>query len=147
MKELENNNESFSHVGNKIPFTVPSDYFEKLPMRIQNLCISQPKEGAIVPFFQIIRSQLALASGFVLLVIIAFAGYYYIQPQKHSVILSNDDYIEIVNKQIYDYDEGHLLNAVKNPINNLSPKDDLTDEMIQYLLQENIDYVTLMEQY
>lgn len=147
MKELENN-EKFFMAGKELPFNVPDGYFDKLPTRIQHLCVSQPDSSPLTqPFFLVLRSQLALATGFVALVLLAFAGYFYLQPQVPVDILSNSDYIEIVRIDIAEYDEA-ILSSVSNeksPCDSL--KLDRTDEMIKYLLEENVDFVTLMEQY
>ncbi len=147
MKELEKNKEVIGRFGRELPFKVPSEYFEELPMKIQSICLSKEKEKVHIPFLQLIKSQLALAMGFIILAALAFAGYYYIKPPSQNSVLTNDDYIEIVEKHISDFDEGHLLNAVKDSKDTHSPSNDLTDEMIRYLLKENVDYVTLMEQY
>jgi hypothetical protein len=147
MKKLENSKEVFENFERELPFKVPSGYFEDLPLRIQSICLSQEKERVHIPLLQLVKSQLALAMGFVILAALAFAGYYYIKPPSQNGVLTNDDYIEIVEKHISDFDEGHLLNAVKDTKEPHSPSNDLADEMIRYLLKENVDYVTLMEQY
>ena len=147
MKKEEEINESFSTFGRETPFTVPNNYFEQLPTHIQNICLSHQKPSNVYSLLEVIKSQLALASGFLAFVVIAIAGYYYLQPHEQNLVLSNDDYIEIVQKNITEFDEVLIMNEMKDPKKNQLPKHDLTEEMIRYLVQENIDYVTLMEQY
>jgi hypothetical protein len=150
MKELENINESFASAGKVTPFKVPDGYFEKLPMQIHERCVgkSATEKTRIVPLWQVIRSQLALASGFAALALLGFVAYYYIQPTDHNqVVLSNDDYIEIVKRNIYDYDEGRLVKESGKYISYDSINNELKEDMIQYLLDQDIDYVTLMEQF
>lgn len=150
MKELDNINESFASAGKEVPFKVPTGYFDTLPMRIQERCVNISPVGNKQPvsIWQVIKSQLTLASGFAAFAIIAFAAFYYLKPAEQTIVLSNDDYIEIIQKSIYDYDEQRLAKESNGLIHGDSLKDNnLKDEMIQYLLDENVDYVTLMEQY
>lgn len=142
-------NEIFGSVGKEIPFKVPKDYFENLPTRIQEKCVSthSVSNGQNASVWQVVKSQFTLAFGFVAFALIAFAAFFYIQPKEQVNQLSNDDYINIVEKHIYDYDEARLANESEGLVNYDSVKNNLKDEMIQYLLDENVDYVTLMEQY
>lgn len=147
MKDLENNSEKLELLRKELPFKVPEGYFDELPARIQNLCVGEEKEKTQVSLFQLVKAQMSLAAGFIILVGLALAGYYFIKPPADKVMLTNDDYIEIVEKHITDFDEGHLLNAVKDSREIHTPSNDMTEEMIRYLLKENLDYVTLMEEY
>jgi hypothetical protein len=149
MKELENINKLIGSAGKETPFKVPDGYFDQLPLRIQDQCVSENVEEntKIVPLWQVVRSQLALASGFAAIALIAFVGYYYLQPTDQGQVLSNDDYIEIVKRNIYDYDEGKLIKESGKFISYDSINNELKEDMIQYLLDQDIDYVTLMEQF
>jgi hypothetical protein len=149
MKELENINKLLGSAGKETPFKVPEGYFDKLPLRIQEQCASDNaiEKTKIVPMWQVIRSQLALASGFAAMALIGFIGYYYLQPSDQGQVLSKDDYIEIVKRNIYDYDEGRLIKESGKFISYDSINNELKEDMIQYLLDQDIDYVTLMEQF
>lgn len=146
MKDFTNNDELNLKVDKKLPFSVPDGYFDTLPGRIQNLCINSQKQKPFAIFIQTVRTQLALAAGFAALVVLAYAGYFYIQTTPTQRELSNNDYIEIVSKRISDFDEGQLVEASGVNVKFDSIKPDKNDQIIQYLLEENIDYVTLMEQ-
>ncbi|MFP4557191.1 MAG: hypothetical protein ACLFNU_09995 [Bacteroidales bacterium] len=149
MRELENKETSFLPDGRKAPFVAPSGYFDELPRRIQERCIAEKpiNESKKAPLIQVLKSQLALASGFIGLALLAFLGYYNLKPtDKTTIQLSNDDYIEIVSRNIYDFDETTLMERAGYNSSN-HPDDSLNEEMIQYLLDEDIDYTTLIEQY
>lgn len=138
-----------SKFGKELPYSVPQGYFDSLPERIQEKCASEHPiaKKQNVTLWDTLKSQVSLAAGFAALAILAFAGYYVLQPTNNdAVILSNDDYIEIIQRNIYDYDEGSIVDEVK-PLdtNDSLPRHD--EEMIQYLLDQNIDYTTLIEQY
>lgn len=146
MKEFENINESFSFIGKELPFEVPVDYFERLPMRIQKQCVQpQTAKGLHVPFLTVLRSQLSLAAGFIGMAMLALAGYYFIRPSE-PLNTAKSDYIEIVQKNIYEGEMGRK-NEVNNKDSNDSLKNNLRDEMFKYLIEDNGDYVTLMEKY
>lgn len=149
MKELDNKNDFFESIGKEIPFDVPKDYFDKLPTRIQELCVgsSSVNTSQKVSIWQVVKTQFTLAFGFVGFALIAFAIFFYIKPQDQAKVLTNDDYIKVVEKHIYDYDEVRLTNESEGLVNYDSIRDEMKDEMIQYLLDENVDYVTLIEQY
>jgi hypothetical protein len=150
MNQFEHINSPLAQNGRELPFQVPDGYFDKLPTLIQEKCISHShaNEPKVAPAWQVIKSQLALAVGFVAFALVAFTGYYFLQPSSEPGSLSNGEYIEIVKKQIYHYDEAIITSeASRTSISYDSVKNDYRDDMIQYLLDENIDYVTLIEQY
>jgi len=102
--------------GKELPFSVPDDYFESLPRRIQEQCTQpqhkQPKES----WFFALRSQLALAAGFALLVVAAYFGYYTTTrsiPAK-SYTLQKSDYLNIVSRSINEFDDIDLYRAIEN---------------------------------
>jgi hypothetical protein len=147
MKDLINNEDFKFKATRKAPFTVPNEYFERLPERIQDLCNNPTKQKPITLFLQTARTQLALAAGFAALVVLGYAGYFFIQrPEVPTQNLTNNDYIEIVSKRISDFDEAQLVDARSINTNIDTLKHNQSNQMIQYLLEENIDYVTLMEQ-
>ncbi|MFO8022813.1 MAG: hypothetical protein R6U65_10130 [Perlabentimonas sp.] len=149
MRELEKKEESILPEGRRNPFVTPSGYFDQLPGRVQERCVAEKPihESKRTSTIQVLRSQLALASGFIGLAFLAFIGYYFMQPTNNtSTKLTNDDYIEIVKRNIYDYDEATLMEG-SNTNANAHYNDSVKDEMIQYLLDDDIDYTTLIEQY
>jgi hypothetical protein len=147
MKDLINNEDLKLKANRQLPFTVPNGYFEMLPERIQDFCTKPQQQKPYMVFLQTVRTQLALAAGFAALVVLGYAGYFYIQrPEAPTQNLTNNDYIEIVSKRISDYDETQLVDAGGINTNIDTLKHNKSDQMIQYLLEDNIDYVTLMEQ-
>jgi len=146
MKEIENS-ETFFSAGKEIPYKVPEGYFDELPSRIQQYCLEHSGHNNTYSIFQIVRTQLALAAGFIGFVLFALAGYYYLQPKQPVEVLTCGHYIDIVSIEITDYDEAIIQNDSDKKLPFDSLKHKRTDEMIQYLLEENLDYVTLIEQY
>ena len=93
----------------KLPFTVPEGYFDSLPQRIQEQCVSSP-EAVHTSWRTTFRSQLAFAAGFAALALLASLGYYFTrQLTTKQVIPQNSDYVEIVSRNIYqNYDFEHI---------------------------------------
>ena len=145
MTEINNIEKILSSAGRELPFDVPKDYFENLPQRIQNRCVEQEGMGASnvvnISFFRILKAQLSLAGGFVAMAIIAFTGFYFLKPTNIDNTPVNKEYIQIVQKSIYDYDQ------VDTTAENKSLKDNTKDEMFKHIIDDNSDYVTLMEKY
>jgi hypothetical protein len=150
MEELDKINDSLYAVGKDLPYKVPREYFDNLPMRIQSRCVEQnfkARNSAPVGIAQILKAQLSLAIGFVMMALIAFTGYFYIRPTGNNGDTAKEDYIEIVQKNIYEYDQGAIKNRSKMIDGSDSLKNNYRDEMIKYLIEENNDFVTLMEKY
>ena len=149
MKEKEIINKIESGFGKELAYNVPKGYFDSLPQRIQEYCLTESPihSEERVTVWKAIRAQLSLAAGFVSLAILALVGYYLLQPTNNtSNVLSNDDYIEIIQNNIYDFDEASIIKE-SHPYSLNDSTQSYNDEMIQYLLDQDIDYTTLIEQY
>ncbi len=102
--------------GKELPFSVPDGYFDSLPRRIQERCTQpqhqQPKQSWIFA----LRSQLALAAGFALLVVAAYFGYYTTTRSipRDSYTLQKSDYLNIVSRSISEFDDIDLYKAIEN---------------------------------
>ncbi len=147
MSELENMDPEFFEAGRQNPFTVPQGYFESLPTRVQNYCQEKDVLNEKPNWLLALKSQLALAGGFLLLVLLGYTGYYYGTTINQLNLNAEPDYIKIVEKQITEFDEVELYDAI---LNGSKPKKDslvkpYDDEIIHYLLRENLDNVTLIE--
>lgn len=150
MEDFDKINERLHNAGNDLPYKVPRDYFDSLPMRIQSRCLEQNSKArntAPVGIAQVLKAQLSLAIGFVMMALIAFTGYFYIRPTGNNGDTAKEDYIEIVQKNIYEYDQGAIKNRSKMIDGSDSLRNNFRDEMIKYLIEENNDFVTLMEKY
>jgi hypothetical protein len=149
MSEFENIGRSLNNVGNSNPFGTPKGYFEALPARVQEYCQPQAQKEP-VRLLNVLKAQVALVVGFCFLAVMSYWGYYLVNPSFSTPEVTSTDYVDIVSKHVTEFDEAQLVEAVEamEPINVYdSIKKDVSDEMIQYLLEENVDYVSLMEQY
>lgn len=127
----------------KNPFKVPENYFEDFPEKISNK-ISSPKSK---PHF-IIQSQLALV-GFMIAIMmtfyfgIEFALDNYDNINNNQTVESNiniDDNVEITK-----YDEDLLIDVLIEDTAQINQNKTIEDEdIIEYLIEENIDYDYLL---
>jgi hypothetical protein len=149
MKDLENINESFASAGKELPFKVPQGYFESLPNRIQERCLLEktPVSNVNYSFFRVFKGQLAFAAGFIGLAMMAYTGYYFIHPKSDYSKKTGEDYIEIVQKSIYENYQDLPAKSSRSLLNYDSLKNNHREEVVKYLFEEDIDYVTLMERY
>lgn len=145
MNELNNIENIFSSANRELPFDVPNGYFEDLPERIQNLCIEQQGLGTSktgkASFAKMLKTQLSLAGGFIALAVIASIGFYFLRPTSIDNTPASKEYIQIVQKSIYNSDQ------IGSPTHKDSLKDNTKDEMFKHLIDDNSDFVTLMEKY
>lgn len=145
MNKLNNIDKILSSAGKELPFDVPKNYFEDFPQRIQNRCIEQAGLGRSkagqTSFFRILKSQLSLAGGFIAMAIVATVGFYFLRPTNIDNKPASKEYIQIVQKSIYDTDQ------ITTTTNRDSLKDNTKDEMFKHIIDDNCDYVTLMEKY
>lgn len=144
MQEIENIENFEQKYSRRLPYTVPEGYFDELPSRIQEYCLAHGNKQTEqrITIWQTLKTQLSLAAGFMALVFMALTGYYILQTTHSPTgVLSNDNYIEVIQ---YDF------TFFEDECTNKSPwiKDTTQnnkDEIIQYLLDQNIDYTTLIE--
>lgn len=139
MNDLETSDSKLTKTGKDNPFKVPNGYFESLPTRVQNYCNENRVKNPSVLRIAAIKTQLALASGFCLFVLIAFIGYYYSQQTNSISSLKRVDYIKVVEESGTEFDEIQLYEAFSNGHKKDSIKNSMNDELIEYLLYDNIN--------
>jgi hypothetical protein len=139
MNNLEASGQKLTTAGKENPFKVPDGYFDTLPTRVQNFCKEHSTENQPVHWVFAVRSQLALAAGFCVLVLLAFAGYYYSQQANDVNAFEKVDYIKIVEESGTEFDEIQLYEAATgNHKKDITVKNSMNDELTEYLLYDNI---------
>lgn len=142
MSDLETFGPNLSRSSKNNPFIVPKGYFDSLPSRIQDHCMKENSKEQPVQWYIVFRTQLALAAGFCFIVFVAFAGYYFTRPISY---FDRVDYVKMVVESGTEFDESQLYDAVMNGNKKDTVKIKVNEELIDYLLNENVDYVTLKE--
>jgi len=145
MNDLEKFGPNLSRSTRNNPFIVPNGYFDTLPSRVQDYCQRENAKNQPVKWVVALKTQLALAAGFVFLVFLALAGYYFLKPFNNSIYFDRVDYVKIVVESGTEFDERQLYEAVTNGNKKDSVKTNNNEELIEYLLFDNVDYNSIME--
>ncbi|MDI3527236.1 MAG: hypothetical protein PWR03_1419 [Tenuifilum sp.] len=119
----------------KLPFRVPEGYFDTLPQRVQDrVAATESKEttrGWIA-----IRSQLAFAAGFLFMAVLGYWGYYMSRPLASSKAIKTD-YVEIVSRTIYEFDDMDLYQAIQQKKKADSLKETMKDHQRFFIRSSN----------
>lgn len=146
MKDLETFGPKLTQTGKENPYKVPEGYFDSLPSRVQNYCKEQEANKQPVKWISTVKTQLAFAAGICLFITLAISGYFYYRQANDLSLFHKKDYINIVLESGTEFDEIQLLEAASNSAKKDSLKKLNHDEYMEYLLYENIDNGTLLEQ-
>ena len=133
-------------------YTVPDGYFENLPMRIQQRCIDEQKssftEVVKVGILSIIKPYLLMGSFMITLLIGIYTVNTFLIPSDQMIVTpalsENGSYkIEDMMSQFNEsdltafVDEAEMVSAVN---------ENYSGEAVEFLIDENIDYSTLIEE-
>lgn len=131
---------------NKNPFSVPDGYFETFPTKMQERIQSVNKEYAwAIKIFRYIKPQFALGFMIITFAVISISTINFILSNRTSI--DNDLYTRIIEVDADEFTEQHFIDVLledKKKVDN--HKKDETDFYIHYLLDEDIDYGTLIDE-
>lgn len=145
MNDLETFGPKLKETGKKNPFRVPEGYFDALPSRVQELCTKQEFiDEPSVSWGVTLRTQFALAAGICFFALLAVTGYYYSQ-QANRFNSFERDFIKIVEESGIEFNEIQLYEAVTNGAKTDTVKKPYNNELMEYLLNDNIENGTLLE--
>jgi hypothetical protein len=147
MKSKENRIEEIPGMSRKFPFGVPDNYFDDFPSRIQER-LSETKEPSIPRLFPV-RRVIAMAAMFIGLVTVGYFGLKMIQNGQDARMLSGEDVSTAIEYFGYQFDDDMLIAAIVESDIDIDPQDnDFESEVIiEYLLNEEIDFDTILIDY
>lgn len=132
----------------KLPFRVPDNYFEDLPLRIRDRLAASHEKKPIyrIPSF---HSRMAVAAIFIGLLAIGYAGFRMISRQGADLFLSAEEKVEAIEYFGFDLDDDLLISAILDSEIGLSTSSDQSesDDLIKYLSQEEIDFSKLLSDF
>ena len=133
---------------NKLPFKVPENYFEDLPLRIQDR-LESTAERKSTSFYPAFRSRMAIAAMFIGLLAVGYGGFRILSGSGADLFLSADEKIEAIEYFGYDLDDELLIAAILDSdiefTQTTEPSE--SDELIQYLSEEEIDFSKLLNDF
>ncbi len=143
MAKQENIPDAIRTAGKKLPFEVPDSYFEYLPSRVVDRLDEER-----VPRTRTFSRVLAMAAVFVGLLAVGYAGFRIVSPRENLPLLSEKELNETMEHLAWEMDEDMLVSAVLESDVILAPESsDATDEIIQYLSEEDIDFSDLLNDF
>ncbi len=125
---------------NKPPFQVPAGYFEELPDRIMKRCREEERKGS---FLRILKPALSLAALFTGFALIAYLAVNLINQPNEDSSYKQEDIAEAENTRQFS-NEQDLIEAFRDSQKDVRKEE--TDQYIDYLLEENIEYGTLIKE-
>lgn len=135
--------------GNSVnPFSVPDGYFENFPTRMQEKISVEKKEPLwILSIIQYVKPQLALGFMIIAFGVISFTAVNYILNNRSESGLGNDFYTRILEVDASEFSEEHFIDVLlEDKKENLEKRKIETDYYINYLVDEDIDYGTLIDE-
>ena len=149
MKNQNDHNIDLNKINKELPFRVPENYFEELPKRIQAKCKEAEKtEQKGTSVIKILRPALSLAAMFVGVALLSFFAVNLIDDsaqQQEKTHLSKD--IADANYENQYSTEEEMIKAIKEQQQKGEDvKNEKADEYIDYLLEDDIDYGTLIKE-
>jgi hypothetical protein len=133
---------------NKNPFSVPEGYFDSFPQKMQERIASENTEYYwFVRLFQVIKPQFALGFMIVAFAVIAITTVNVVLTNKTDSVIDSDLYTRIIEVDASEYSEQHFIDVLLNDEKEIDKqKKEETDHYIHYLVDEDIDYGTLIDE-
>jgi len=143
----QNQNIDLNKINKELPFRVPDNYFEELPEKIRARCKQSDKvfENRSSSLINILKPAFSLAAMFIGVALLAFLAVNLInQPEQQKTTLSED--IAKANYENHYSSEEEIIEAIKEQQQENAQNGDIQkeDEYIDYLLEDDIDYGTLI---
>ncbi len=129
------------------PFYVPDGYFEDFPTRIQDKIISENKEYSwIFKLFKYVKPQFALGFMIVAFTVIAYTTANFILSNRTNNI-DSELFTRTIEVDPSEFTEQHFIDILLEDEKRFEEdKKEETDFYIHYLVDEDIDYGTLIDE-
>jgi len=142
LKKLESLKENKTN-----PFQVPEGYFDSLPSRIQERIIANNKESSVFArVFLILKPQLALAFAFIVFAFITVTTIEYVLKNQPKIPVSSGIYTRIIEVDASEFNEQHFIDVLLDENKKTDDKKKNSNCYIDFLVDENIDYTTLIDE-
>ena len=144
MVEQYNIPEKGHGLSNKSPFRVPENYFEELPMRIQE-SLDEGRSG--IKVIEMLRPRLAYAAMIAVLITVGFLSVRSLLFNNTLNNLSADEIENAIEYFGYEFEDEMLISALVESDAEYFPElsEAESDPIIEYLAEEYIDFSEIID--
>jgi hypothetical protein len=132
-----------SNIQDKNPFRSPEGYFEAFTRTLMNK-IEEPQVKEKVRFLSVIRPHLMIAAAILGFVVISYTALKYLIPEQSDFDM-NIETADLTDYLSYQADEASILEYIDIEYEEFWEFDLEDEEIIDYLIKEDIDYLSIYE--
>ena len=133
-------------INKELPFRVPENYFEELPEKIQARCKeAEETEKSGNALINILKPAFSLAAMFIGVALLAFFAVNIINDSGQKSNSLSKDIAEVNYEEQYSA-EDEMIKAIQKQQETNEMNNEKADEYIDYLLEDDIDYGTLIKE-
>jgi hypothetical protein len=132
-----------SNIQDKNPFRSPEGYFEAFTRTLMNK-IEEPQVKEKVRFLSVIRPHLMIAAAILGFVVISYTALKYLIPEQSDFDM-NIETADLTDYLSYQADEASILEYIDIEYKEFWEFDLEDEEIIDYLIKEDIDYLSIYE--
>lgn len=128
-------------------FIVPDNYFDELPGRIRSRITAKKPEqhaGALYLFWRF--PQATVAAAFVVLVVAGYFSARILTDKPGNRVITGHEVAGFVEFYNADFDEVEIIEALIPPLPVGDNEINHQEDIIEYLVEENIDIETIIEE-
>ncbi|MBN1387729.1 MAG: hypothetical protein JW965_04735 [Bacteroidales bacterium] len=126
-------------IGNKNPFRVPENYFDEVRKEIYERTTATEAVKGKNRIIRLVKPALMLAAAMIAFAIISYTGLKLLFPEYGKPV--EDNYTEF----LYQFEEVELINILTEQETDAEIRSAETDEIIDYLLDQDIEYTSIIE--
>ncbi len=151
MDDISKIGPNLSKIKKEKHFAVPKGYFERFPARMSDKIHAEQEMGFYKKHVLTLKPYFAIAAIFLGLVIVGKISYELLNPGSTGTDLESNEIVALIEDDIYYYSDEIILDVIsmkENISTNESMEshdEDLTNDVIDYLIDENIDLYDIIE--
>lgn len=130
------------NIEKKNPFKVPDGYFEEMTTRLMD-SVKEPVPEVKRSVYTLIRPHLTMAAAMIALVIVSYTGLRLVLPDQQGY--PDFDQGELAEYLSMEVDEHYIVEHFGSGESSESSGEIPDSEIISYLLDNNIDYISIIE--
>ena len=147
MKEIEKTEPEFTKIVKKNSFRIPDNYFEEFPDKLFKRIESENKPVKVRHLVPVTyRSSLAIAATILAIAVIGYLTVLIVSTDKPGTQLAAPEIAEYIEYYASELDESDYYDLLDESYTDESIEDNYEDVVINYLVDQNIDFQTIVEE-